>query len=459
MTGRREFLGALGAAGMAAAQTARPNILLITADDLGYGELSCYGQKAYETPNIDRIAREGARFTDHYAGAPVCAPSRCCLLTGLHSGHGRVRNNFTPDHGRAGLQATDLTLAELLRRAGYRTGIIGKWGLGEEGTEGVPNRKGFDEFFGFLNQNEAHNHYPATLYRNRERVACKGEYAQDLFTAEAVRFMKDNAARPFFLFMAYTLPHADLSAPENLVARFRGKFPGEGGGKIKKGKPQKSGEASPNELFAAMVAKLDEDVGKLLALVEELGIANTTLILFNSDNGPHAKGRDPQYFQGAGPLRGIKGDVYEGGIRVPLLARWPGRIAAGRVVNEPVAFWDYPAALAEAAGIHETPKTDGISFLPAMTGRGVQRHHLHLYWEFNQKDVGWQAVRSGKWKAVRAGKDAATELYDLESDPGESKDVAAVQPAVRDRLSALFVTLRVESKEYPLHARYKGGPE
>ena len=305
MIGRREFLS-LGAAAWAGER--RPNIVLILADDLGYGELSCYGQKRYRTPNIDRIAAEGARFTDHYAGAPMCAPSRCCLLTGLHAGHARVRNNFTPSHGRAGLLRSDRTVVEALKESGYRTGIFGKWGLGEEGTEGTPNRKGFDEFFGFLNQNDAHNHYPEWLWRNAERVRVGGrEYAQDLLTREGLRFIGENAARSYFLFMAYTLPHADLTAPEEYLARFRGKFGDE-----------------PNERFAAMMTKLDDDVGKLMRAVDD-----NTLVIFAGDNGPHSKGRDPKVLASAGPLRGVKGDVYEGGIRIPMMARWPGRIRAG----------------------------------------------------------------------------------------------------------------------------------
>jgi len=466
MIGRREFLASLGAAPLtgAAPAASRPNILLVTADDLGYNELSCYGQTLFATPNIDRIARDGARFTDHYAGAPVCAPSRCCLLTGLHTGHGRVRNNFTPDHGRAGLLREDFTLAEMLQRAGYRTGVVGKWGLGEEDTAGTPDRKGFDYFYGFLNQNDAHNHFPPWLHRNREKVQLHGEYAQDLFTREGLRFISDNAARPFFLFMAYTLPHADLVAPEEYVARFRGKFPGDGGGKAKnkakdKGKPAPGETASPNEIFAAMVTKLDDDIGRLLALLDKLGIAGNTLVLFNTDNGPHAKGRDPQYLHAAGPFRGIKGDVYEGGIRVPLVARWPGRIAPGAVVREPVAFCDYLPTLAEAAGVKPPQKIDGVSFLPALTGRGQQRHHPYLYWEFNQKKIGWQALRTGKWKAVRAGKGAPLELYDLSVDPGEKNNVAAAHADVVAGVERDLATARVESKEFPLWADYKGGGE
>jgi arylsulfatase A len=459
MTSRREFLGALGATATASAAPARPNVILITADDLGYNELSCYGQTQFATPHIDALARDGARFTDHYAGAPVCAPSRCCLLTGLHSGHGRVRNNFTPDHGRAGLRRQDFTVAEMFQRAGYRTAIFGKWGLGEEGTEGIPNRKGFDSFFGFLNQNEAHNHYPDYLWRNQEKVKLNGEYAQDLFTAEGLKFIRENTGRPFFLFMAYTLPHADLTAPEAYVARFRGKFPGEGPVKGKgKGKVKAAADASPNEIFAAMMAKLDDDVGRLLALLGEQGLAGNTLVLFNGDNGPHNKGRDPEYFHSAGSFRGIKGDVYEGGIRVPLIARWPGRIRAGSVVRHPVAFWDYLPTLADLVGAESPRGIDGISFLPAMTGSGEQRSHESLYWEFNQKGTGWQAARSGNWKAVRPGKGGPVELYDLASDPGEHKNHASTNAAVAKRMER-YLADRAESDEFPLYADYKGGPE
>lgn len=404
-----------------------PNIIYILADDLGYGDIGAYAQLLIPTPNLDRMAREGMHFTQHYAGAPVCAPSRSVLMTGLHTGHTPIRGNFNAQGERVPLGDEVVTVAEVLRGAGYTSGIIGKWGLGEPGTAGVPGAQGFDYFYGFLNQRNAHSHYPPALWRNDVRESLpenagggRGVYAHDRFTDEALEFIDRNARRPFFLYLAYTLPHAEVLAPPDAVEPFLEHFP------------------ETEAHFAGMVARLDRDVGRLLDRLVELGLDQNTLVLFSSDNGPHAEGgHDPQYFTSSGGLRGIKRELYEGGIRVPLIAWWPGTVGPGSVSHRPSAFWDFLPTAAEIAGVVDLPPVDGISFAPTL--RGVpQEDPPFLYWEFYEGTPA-QAVRFGQWKAIRTPMhNGAVELYDLEADLYEVNDLAGERPGLVEQAVELM---------------------
>ena len=447
MITRRSFLASSAAAAAYSQPSGRrPNIVFVLADDLGYGNLGCYGAKQVRTPNLDRMAAEGMRFTQAYAGSTVCAPSRCCLMTGFHTGHARTRGNKYPD---LPLRPQDLTVTELLKSAGYRTGLFGKWSLGQLGSTGYPTRKGFDEWFGFFSQTHAHNYYPEhlldgeTAYLARGNFgAKKGEYAHDLFTQWAMGFLDRNDARPFFLKLAYTIPHAN-----NEMGRDTGN-----GMEVPSTDPY-SGEnwPAPEKGFAAMVTRLDADVGKLFAKLKQIGQDNNTLVIFTSDNGPHREGgHDPEFFNDNGPLRGIKRDLYEGGIRVPFITRWPGVIRPGAVSDHVCAFWDFLPTAAEIAGRPAPAGIDGISFLPALQGN-AQPKHDYLYWEFHERGFH-QAVRQGDWKAVRLGPDKAIELYDLATDIGEQSDVAARNPEVVRRLEQLMREARTESPDWPRRA-------
>jgi len=437
---RRTFLESVGAAALAlpnlayaAAKPARkPNIIFILADDLGYGDLGCYGQQKIRTPNIDRLAAEGMKFTQCYAGSTVCAPSRCALMTGLHTGHTRIRGN-----DRKPLLPEDVTVAEVLREAGYATGLVGKWGLGEPDTTGIPTRQGFDSFLGYLNQRHAHNYYPDYLWRNEEKVPLANEvangvatkrvqYAQDLFAEEALAFVERSKDKPFFLYYAVTIPHANNEA-------------GKAGMEVPSDEPYAGQDWPKNEKnFAAMVTRLDTDVGRLMARLKELGLDDDTIVFFTSDNGPHREGgHNPDFFDSSGPLRGIKRDLYEGGIRVPMIVRRPGVVPAGKTSDHVWAFWDFLPTAADIAGA-ETPKgLDGLSVLPVLRGEKAPEHE-YLYWEFHEQG-GKRAVRMGDWKAVRLlAKNGKTELYDLRDDLGETRDVAAAHPDIVARLEAVM---------------------
>ncbi len=457
---------ALGAAGCGsdegktpAAEPLRPNIVLIVADDLGYGDLGSYGQKNIQTPVLDRMAREGMRFTNHYAGSTVCAPSRCALMTGYHTGHAVVRGNREiKPMGQHPLPDETVTVAEVLEQAGYRTGLIGKWGLGGPGSGGEPNRQGFDYFFGYLCQRHAHNYYPEFLFRNTERVPLENvvaepkredgagvavkrvQYSADLIAQEALDFIDRNKDRPFFLVWTATLPHANNEAGD------KGMEVPDYGIYADKDWPE------PQKGHAAMITRLDRDVGRLLERLDELGLAERTLVLFTSDNGPHREGgNDPEFNDSNGPLRGIKRDLYEGGIRVPLIVRWPGKVAAGTVSDHVCAFWDYLPTFAELAGVSAPEGIDGISFAPTLLGEPErQRQHDFLYWEFHEGKASKQAVRMGKWKAVRPSPSEPLELYDLSSDIGEEHNVAAEHPDVVAKIEAYLKTARTESEYWPL---------
>lgn len=459
---------------------ARPNIVYIYADDLGYGELGCYGQTKIRTPHLDRMAAEGMRFTQHYTGAPVCAPARCMLLTGQHGGHSYIRGNYelggyadSLEGGQMPLAPGIATLPEMLRRAGYATALCGKWGLGMTGTlGGSPLEHGFDYYFGYLCQKQAHNFYPTHLWENDRRFPLNNpafavhqsidstrataadfarftgaDYAPARITEKALDFIRQNRSRPFFLYLPYTLPHVALQAPPEAVQRYVGQFEE----RPYYGQKGYCPARYPRATYAAMISYLDEQVGRVLAELAALGLDQNTLVLFSSDNGPSfAGGGDPAFFNSAGGLRGLKMDVYEGGIRVPFLARWPGRIAAGQTSDHPSAQYDLPATLAELTGLAFGP-TDGISFLPTLLGRqrDAQRAHAFFYFEYPEKG-GQLAVRLGDWKGVKTevrkqGPAAPWQLFDLRNDPAETTDLSARHPELLRRLDELVAREHLRS--------------
>ena len=390
----------MGISGLTAQQ--KPNIVYILADDLGYGDLSCYGQKRFQTPNIDKLASQGMLFTQHYAGCTVCAPSRSSLMTGLTSGHTPIRGNksVTPE-GQYPIAAETFTMAEMLKETGYVTGAFGKWGLGSSGSEGDPNNQGFDEFYGYNCQSLAHNYYPGHLWDNQMKVILEGnsgdkfgEYAPEMIQQRALQFIEKNKDKPFFLFYPNTIPHAELLLPEENLKEFRGKFLPE---KVFKGAEPGSQnfrngpygtQSESHAAFAAMVTLLDQQVGEVVAKLKELGLEKNTIIIFTSDNGPHLEGgADPDYFDSNGPLKGYKRDLYEGGIRVPMIACWPDKIAAGSKSDHVSAFWDVMPTVAELAGVKSPQKIDGISFLPTLLGKSGQKVHKSMYWELDRKSV------------------------------------------------------------------------
>jgi arylsulfatase len=457
-----------------------PNIVLIVADDLGYGELGCYGQKRIKTPRIDELARQGLRFTQYYCGSPVCASSRCTLMTGKHTGHAAIRNNKKPQGlaavrekfqwetaGQQPLPESEVTIAELLRPKGYATAAIGKWGLGMVGTSGDPNHQGFDLFYGYLCQEHAHNHYPKVLWRNSSKESLPGNdgsatgqiYSQDKFTEEALRFLNEHHQGPFFLYLPFTIPHLAIQVPESSLAQYAGKMPEadyKHKGYIRH--PQ------PHAGYAAMISHLDAAVGTIVDRIDSLDLAENTLILFTSDNGPTYErigGADSDFFESSGVLRGRKGSVYEGGIRVPLIARWRGHITAGRETEQIAAHWDILPTLCDIARTEPPQKLDGISFTPTLLNSGVQPQHDFLYWEFPAYGVQ-QAIRAGNWKALRRGTDLAAqefELYDLANDIGEEHNIAARHPDVVRRLGILADQAHSRSNIFPLFVTEQPRPK
>jgi arylsulfatase A len=443
----------------------KPNIVYIVADDLGYGDLSCYGQKKFTTPNIDKLAKQGMLFTQHYAGCTVCAPSRSCLMTGLHTGHTFIRGNkqWEPE-GQWPLPANAFTIAEMLKNEGYKTGAFGKWGLGFIGTEGDPNRQGFDEFFGYNCQSLAHNYYPYYLWHNQEKVMLNeneghktGVYSPDIIHQAALKFMEANKDKPFFLFYPTTIPHAELFAKEKYMEKYRGKFNPENSFKgVDDGPTYRLGpygsQPEANAALAAMINELDDMVGELIAKLKELNLDKNTIVIFTSDNGPHKEaGRIPEYFNSSGGLRGIKRDLYEGGIRVPMIAWWPGHIESGSQTDHISAFWDVMPTIAELTGIQAPAGIDGISFLPVLTGK-KQKQHEYLYWEFHELG-GKIAVRMGNWKAVRnnvdKNPDSPIELYDLEADKYETTNIALKYPEIIAKMQKLMKQAHTPSEVFP----------
>ena len=451
MLTRRQFTAALAASPLLA-QPRRPNIVFIIADDLGYGDLSCYGQDRVATPNIDRLAKEGMRFTQAYAGATVCAPSRCSLMTGLHGGHARIRGNRNPE---VPLEAEDLTIAEALKRAGYRTGLFGKWGLGYTGTPGIPNKKGFDEFFGYHTQLQAHTYYPHQLYDNGRDFTIPNnwgtkqrQYAPDLIAERALKFLEGARNQPFFLYMPSTIPHANnelgRDTGDGMEIPDWGEFASKDWPNAEKG-------------FAAMMTRLDRDVGRVLDKLRETGAERDTVVIFTSDNGPHQEGgHSARFFKSSGPLRGIKRDLYEGGIRVPFLVRWPGVVAPGSTSDQPIAFWDMLPTLAEIGGGSARAGLDGISVAPAFRGASLPSNRV-LYWEFHEGGFN-RAIRFGDWKAIQFGPEGPIELYKLRTDIGEATDLAAANPAVIAEARKHFASARVDSPQFPLQPRAANSP-
>ncbi len=451
----------------------RPNIVFILADDLGYGELGSYGQKKIRTPNLDRMAAEGMRFTQFYAGSPVCAPSRSVLMSGQHGGHAFIRDNKeVQPEGQYPIPSSVVTIAELLKMRGYATGAFGKWGLGFVGSEGDPIRQGFDLFFGYNCQREAHNYYPDHLWRNDQKVTLEGnhrgltgqQYSHDLIEAEALQFIRDNRDKPFFLYVPFTIPHLALQVPEDSLAEYAGRWDDP----PYDGKTGYQPHEHPRAAYAAMITRMDRSVGRILALIKESGLDENTLVMFSSDNGPafgeitrdfdflpgRLGGSDYVFFNSTASFRAYKGSVYEGGIRVPLIARWPGRIRAGSVSRLPAVFYDVLPTLCEIAGQNIPKDTDGISFAPTLTGRGRQHKHAFLFWDFGGYG-GQQAVRLGRWKGVRRNLhrgNTTIELYDLARDISEKHNVAARHPDIVQRIAAIMQREHTPSALFPVRA-------
>ena len=420
-----------------------PNVVFILADDLGYGDLSCFGQTKFRTPNIDALAAGGLVFTQHYSGSTVCAPSRSALLTGFHTGHTFIRGNkeVLPE-GQYPLPDSIVTLAEMFKSKGYSTGIFGKWGLGFPGSSGDPLNQGFDSFMGYNCQRLAHNYYPFHLWHNHEKVLIPenqgtntGVFAPEEIQKHALGFIDANREKSFFLFLPSIMPHAELAAPASYLQKYSGKLGEEKpfNGPEPSDKTFKTGgyssQREPHAAFAAMVNLLDDHVGQVVKKLKELNLYDNTIIVFTSDNGPHQEGgADPDYFDSNGPLRGYKRDLYEGGIRVPMIVHWPAKILPGRT-NHMSAFWDFMATFSELVGAEPPRDSDGLSFVPTLFGQpDRQKSHPYLYWEFHEQG-GKQAVRKGKWKALRLnvnGEKSKFELYNLEDDPSEEHDLSEV---------------------------------
>jgi arylsulfatase A-like enzyme len=445
---------------------AKPNIIYILADDLGYGDLGCYGQEKFKTPNIDRLAKEGIMFSQHYAGSAVCAPSRSSLMTGQTTGHTPIRGNKEwESEGQWPLPESSVTISELLKKAGYVTGVFGKWGLGYPGSEGDPNKKGFDIFYGYNCQRLAHNYYPSHLWSNQQRVVLEGnkegnfnEYAPEIIQQQALQFIEKNKARPFFLFYATTLPHAELLLPEQFLNRYRGKYLPEKKyeGAVFGNKGFREGtygtQPESHAAFAGMVSLLDQQVGEILDYLNKSGLDKNTIVIFSSDNGPHKEGGgDPDFFNSNSFLKGYKRDLYEGGIRVPMIARWPGVIKAGSKTNHISAFWDVLPTLTEIAGIKTPSGVDGVSFLPTLLNQDIQKRHPYLYWEFHEEG-GKQAIRKNNWKLVCSNvldkTQTTNELYDLINDPGEQHNLAGEYPAIVKELLEQMAVARTPSEVF-----------
>lgn len=431
---------------------AKMNVIYILADDLGYGDIGCYGQQKIKTPNIDRMAQEGMLFTQHYAGCTVSAPSRCSLMTGMHTGHTQIRGNMEhKPEGQQPMEEGTYTLGQLMQSAGYTTGLFGKWGLGYPGSESVPNKMGFDEFYGYNCQRLAHSFYPDHLWHNGDSVAFpenvepgRVTYSQDLIHEQALKFIRENKDKPFYAMLTYTLPHAELNLPhDSIYQQYENAFEevpyAYTGGYAASEKPYAS--------FAAMVSRLDKFVGDVMAELKVLGLDKNTMVIFTSDNGPHREGgANPDFFQSYGPLKGVKRDVYEGGIRVPMVAWCPEQIKAGVKTDHISAFWDVMPTLAELTGTTLPIASDGISLLPTLLSKEGQQQHDYLYWEFHEMK-GRQALRSGNWKLIRQPIVGETilELYDLSKDIHEDTNLAAQFPEKVQELSKLMDNARTES--------------
>ncbi len=434
----------------------KPNIIYILLDDAGYGDLSCYGQTHFQTPNIDRLASEGLRFTQHYSGSTVCAPTRCSLMTGMHTGHSYVRGNReVKPEGQSPMPADIVTIPRLLKQAGYSTGAFGKWGLGAPASSSDPAEH-FDLFFGYNCQREAHTYYPLHLWRNKERIQMDGKtHSAAVIHEQALDFIRANHTQPFFLFLPVTIPHAAMHASEQYLPEFREKFP-QFENTI--GRYANTEVTNPIAAFAAMMAEADAQVGDILNLVDELGLDERTLIMLSSDNGPHKEGgHDPEFFDSNGPLKGHKRDLYEGGIRAPLIARWPGTIAAHTESSLVSAHWDMLPTFCELSGQSTPENIDGLSIVNELVGRGDrQKQHEYLYWEFYERG-GKRAARFGDWKAVQLNLhknfDSPIEIYHLPSDLGEENNVASAQQEQVAAAKAIFDAAHTPSEFWSWRGR------
>ncbi len=441
----------------------KPNIIYILADDLGYGDLNCYGQTKFSTPNIDKLASQGVLFTQHYSGSTVCAPSRSCLMTGMHTGHTVIRGNkeIQPE-GQYPIPDSTYTLAEMFKTKGYVTGAFGKWGLGFPNSEGDPTKQGFDTFFGYNCQRLGHNYYPRHLWSNNDSIVLEGNkgkgtetYAPKLIHEKTLEFIETNKNNPFFLCVASIIPHAELVVPEEELKGFRGEyspekiFKGVDDGPEYRNGPYASQKES-HATFAAMMYILDRQVGEIMEKVKASGIEKNTVIVFTSDNGPHQEGgADPVYFNSNGDLKGFKRDLYEGGIRVPMIVKWPGKIKANSKTDHISAFWDVLPTFSDVLEANIPKNIDGISFLPTLLNNTEkQEKHEYLYWEFHEKG-GRQAVRKDNWKAVKydvlKNPDAPLELYDLSKDIGEENNVANEYPEIVKEMKLIIRRARTPS--------------
>ncbi len=423
-----------------------PNIIYIMADDLGIGDLGCYGQKQINTPAIDKLASSGIKFTQHYSGSTVCAPSRCSLMTGKHTGNASIRGNngYLADDGYYYDQIMpkdELTVAKILSDNGYTTACVGKWGLGGPNSVSAPNDMGFDYFYGYLGQGNAHSYYPEFLYENGEKQQLgKKEYSHDLIMDKAINFLEENNDKPFFLYLSPTIPHADLDIPEEWMEHYKGKF-FETPFINKKGKGYKT-QKYPRAAFAAMVSRLDNDVQQIINLLEEKGIRDNTIVIFTSDNGTHKEGgHDPDYFDSNGPYRGNKRDLYDGGIKAPFIVSWPSSIKEPLISYHVSAFWDFLPTVCDIINVPSPVGVDGISYLPTLTRKGEQKKHDYLYFEFHEQG-GRQAVIKDGWKLIKLNvnkpNETRFELYNLHNDPSEIANVLEQYPSVKNELLSIM---------------------
>ncbi len=438
----------------------RPNVIFILADDLGYGDIEPYGQEIIKTPYLTQMASEGMLFTQHYSGSTVSAPSRGSLITGLHTGHTQIRGNKElAGEGQQPMEADTFTVGKMMKSAGYSTGLFGKWGLGYPESPSTPNKMGFEEFYGYNCQRQAHSYYPEHLWRNEEKVILQGNkdgerntYSQELIHQEALQFIRNNKDVPFFAMLTYTLPHAELNLPHDSIYHIYEDMFEE--------TPHTGGyhdSEKPRASFAAMVSLLDKYVGEVIQELKEQGIDDNTIVIFTSDNGPHKEGgADPEFFNSSGPLRGIKRDLFEGGIRVPMIVRYPNKIKAGIITNHISAFWDIMPTLANITNT-ELPKDkqiDGISFHPTLLNEGQQKEHEYLYWEFHERG-GHLALRQNDWKIIilNAKSDEKVELYNLTSDLGESNNLIDKEPEKTKEMYNILKSIRTESELFPFYGK------
>lgn len=450
---------------LSASAQQKPNVVFIIADDLGYADLSCFGQKKFQTPNIDNLALNGLRCTNTYSGTTVSAPSRASLMTGLHTGHTPIRGNkeLAPE-GQFPLPEDTYSLFTLFKSAGYKTGAFGKWGLGQPGSVGDPNNQGVDDFFGYNCQLLAHNYYPDHLWHNQTRIELPdndngafGTYSQDLIQKYTINFIRENKDEPFFLFVPTVVPHAELIVPEDsIIQYFRGRFEEEPHQGTDSGPHFRKGgymsQDYPNAMYAAMVTRLDNYVGEIVGELKKQGVYENTLIIFTSDNGPHQEGgNNPDFFNSNGVFRGYKRDLYEGGIKVPTVVSWIQNVPAGEQTNLTYAFWDYLPTFAELLDLNIEHEIDGISVMPTLLGQEGQKEHDYFYFEF-QELGGRQAVVKDNWKLlhqnIRSG--GTFELYNLASDPGENHNVIELYPERADALKDIMRNARTEDENWKL---------